>query len=294
MTNKIQIPKLMEMKKNNKKITFLTCYDYSFATALSSTMLDLILVGDSGGMVSLGFKNTNPVTMEQMINMAQSVRRGAPDKFIIGDMPKGSYELSNELAIENAMRFSKEADCDAIKLEGGSKKSETVKAIVESGIAVMGHIGLTPQSASSIGGYKVVGRTSTEKELLFQDAESLVNSGVFAILVESTPHGLAQELANNFDVPILGIGAGKGVDGQLLILHDLLGLYPAFRPKFSKCFIPDIITEFSKNLFERNDLVKFGRESKRDGLWELTRMAVELYCSSVQEDKFPFDYNLYS
>lgn len=294
MINKIQVPTLNEMKKSNRKITFLTCYDYSFATALSSTSLDLILVGDSGGMVSLGFENTNPVTMEQMINMSQSVRRGAPNKLIIGDMPKGSYEVSPELAIKNAMRFSKEADCDAIKLEGGRQKSGTVKAIVESGIAVMGHIGLTPQSASALGGYKVVGRTVAEKELLFEDAESLIRAGAFAILVESTPHGLAQELADAFDVPILGIGAGKGVDGQLLILHDLLGLYPNFRPKFSSCFIPDVISEFSKNLSELDDLVRFGRESRRDGFWELTRMAVELYCSHVREEKFPFDYNFYS
>ena len=281
------------MKKENKIITFITCYDYSFATSLNSTSIDLVLVGDSGGMVALGYENTNPVTMDEMILMSKAVRRGAPNKFIVGDMPKGSYEISNQLAVENAMRFAKESNCDAVKLEGGENIVERTKAIAQSGIGVMGHIGLTPQSSGLIGGYKVVGRSVSEKDKIFKDAESLVNAGVFSILVEATPNGLAQELSNYFSIPVLGIGAGSGIDGQLLILHDLLGLYPNFRPKFSTCYVPDVIKEFGENLNSKNNLTEFGSQTRRDGLWEITRLTVETYCENVRTGKFPAKENIY-
>jgi 3-methyl-2-oxobutanoate hydroxymethyltransferase len=291
--NKIQIPDLFQMKQNKIKSTFITCYDYSFASCLQDTSIDLILVGDSGGMVNLGYKSTNPVSMEQMIYMAQAVNRGAPNKFIVGDMPKGSYEVSNESAVENAMKFVKDANCDAIKLEGGVKMAERVQAIVRSGIPVMGHIGLLPQSSSLVGGYKVMGRDLKEKEKIFKDAESLVEAGVFAILIEATPEGLAEEFATTFQIPIFGIGAGSGTDGQLLILHDLLGLYPNFRPKFSPCLVSEVIEDFTSSLSKIEDLTTFGRETRRDGIWEISRLVVEKYCELVRNKKFPFESNKY-
>jgi 3-methyl-2-oxobutanoate hydroxymethyltransferase len=178
-------------------------------------------------------------TMNEMIHLASAVRRGAPNKFIVGDMPKGSYEASDYDAITNAMRFVKESGCDAVKLEGGSLMAARVKAIVESGIPVIGHIGLTPQSSASNGGYRVIGRDSDELESLTRSIYDLEQAGVFAILLEAVPPNAAKVFAEKAKSIILGIGAGKFTHGQLLILHDLLGLYPSFRPKFAKCFIPE-------------------------------------------------------
>ena len=165
---KLSVRDILTKKHLKEPISWLTCYDFSFATALNETALDLILVGDSGGMVSLGYKNTNPVSLDEMIILSSAVRRGAPDKFIVGDMPKGTYEISPKDAVRSAMRFSKEADCDAVKLEGGVQMANQVKAISESGIPVFGHIGLTPQSANSFGGYRIVGRNDLEKKKLFE------------------------------------------------------------------------------------------------------------------------------
>jgi 3-methyl-2-oxobutanoate hydroxymethyltransferase len=285
--SKISSSKLLEMKIARDSISWITCYDYSFAVAANKSNVDLILVGDSGGMVALGFSDTVPVTMDEMIVFASSVRRGAPDKFIVGDMPKGSYEGNPLRAIDNAMRFAKEAGCDAIKLEGGLKMKSEVAAIVDSGIAVFGHIGLTPQSSSSQGGYRVIGRKESEKERLFSDAHALQDAGAIAILVEALPPSVAADLARSIDIPILGIGAGNQVDGQLLILHDLLGLYPNFRPKFAKCYIPEILNEFENMLGAQADLIEFGRLSRRDGLAELALLAIDKFVDEVKSGTFP-------
>jgi 3-methyl-2-oxobutanoate hydroxymethyltransferase len=173
--------------------------------------------------------------MDEMILLSSAVRRGAPDKFIVGDMPKGSYEASDYDAVNNAMRFVKEAGCDAIKLEGGSNMAPRAKAIVESGISVIGHIGLTPQTSSTFGGYRVVGRDSDELEEMHTSIRDLESAGAFAILLEATPPLATKKLAEKANSIILGIGAGKHTNGQLLILHELLGLYPSFRTKFAKC-----------------------------------------------------------
>jgi len=275
------------MRKNDNKLTWVTCYDYSFASALNETEIDLILVGDSGGMVALGYIDTVPVSMNEMILMCAAVRRGAPDKFIVGDMPKGSYEVSNEFAVENAMRFVKESGVDAVKLEGGQNLVDRVKAIVSSGIAVIGHIGLTPQSSTSLGGYRVVGRSKKEFEILCQDALSLELAGAFSILLEAIPPNSAKKITEICNIPIFGIGAGLHVNGQLLILHDLLGLYPKFRPKFAKNFIPEVIVEFQKFLSVQDNLLEFGRSTRRDGLFELTKFAVNRFVDEVRNGKFP-------
>lgn len=275
------------MKLSGTLITWLTCYDYSFARVLDSTELDMILVGDSGGMVHLGYVDTVPVTMNEMIQLASSVRRGAPSKFIIGDMPKGSYETSNEEAIKNAMRFVKESYCDAVKLEGGIEMSERVRAIVGSGIPVVGHIGLTPQSAIAQGGYRVIGRVEEEENKLFSDAQKLSDSGAFAILLEALPPNLASKISKDLEILIMGIGAGPQVDGQLLILHDLLGLYPNFRPKFAKCYVPEAIQEFIIQIGSVENLIDFGRSTRNDGFREIARLAVNLFLKETKSGIFP-------
>lgn len=277
---------LNAMRNSNQVITWLTCYDYSFATSLEATDLDMILVGDSGGMVALGYSDTLSVTMNEMIYFSSAVRRGAPNKFLVGDMPKGSYEASDEDAIRNAMRFVKESGCDAVKLEGGSKMTSRVKAISETGIPVIGHIGLTPQTSSSFGGYRVVGREEGEIVELQNSISDLEDAGVFAILLEAIPPTLSKTLTEKSKSIILGIGAGKYTHGQLLILHDLLGLFPSFRPKFAKCFIPEIISKFTASL-EQSDLITYGRATRKDGLHELTRLAVENFIEEVRSGKFP-------
>jgi 3-methyl-2-oxobutanoate hydroxymethyltransferase len=277
----------MDAKGAGVPLTWLTCYDFSFARALNSTELDLILVGDSGGMVSLGYSDTTPVTMNEMIHLSGAVRKGAPDKFIVGDMPKGSYEASNQDAINNAMRFIKETGCDAIKLEGGLRMASRVQAIVDSGIPVIGHIGLTPQSATAQGGYRVIGRGADESAQLMRDAESLQSAGAFGVLLEALPPSLSMKITSSFNFLVFGIGAGSHVDGQLLILYDLLGLYPNFRPKFAKCFVPQVSQIFSRSLPGSQELPDFGRNTRADGLYEITRLAVELFISETKSGLFP-------
>lgn len=285
--SKHNLRSLTGLRDTGVPIAWLTCYEYSFSTALNVTGLDMILVGDSGGMVALGYSDTVPVSMDEMIHLASAVRRGAPDKFIVGDMPKGSYEASNYDAIRNAMRFVKEAGCDAVKLEGGSVMANRAEAIVQSGIPVVGHIGLTPQSSASLGGYRVVGRDSGELESLEISIRDLESAGVFGILLEAVPPNVARILTEKSEAIIFGIGAGSSTHGQLLILHDLLGLYPSFRPKFAKCFVPEILDQLVLELSKMEDLISYGRTSRKDGLHEITRLAVEAYVAEVKAKSFP-------
>lgn len=287
VNSKQTIRSLYQNKIESTPLVWLTCYDYSFATVIEKTEIDMILVGDSGGMVALGYSDTVPVTMNEMIQLASAVRRGAPNKFIVGDMPKGSYESSNETAIENAMRFCKESGCDAIKLEGGVAIADRVKAVTDSGIPVIGHLGLTPQSASALGGYRVIGRSQDESDKLLKDIEVLENSGVFAILLEAVPPLIAKSIASNAKSLIFGIGAGPELDGQLLILHDMLGLYPNFRPKFAKCFVPQVLADFAAELSGIEDLTTHGRNHRTDGLHEISRRAIDLFVNEVRSGLFP-------
>jgi len=284
---KHSVKSLYEKRTKFEPISWLTCYEYSFATALNMTNLDMILVGDSGGMVALGYTDTLPVTMDEMILLSAAVRRGAPNKFVVGDMPKGSYESSDYDAINNAMRFVKEAGCDAIKLEGSGIMADRAKAIVDSGIPVIGHIGLTPQSSSAFGGYRVVGRGDEEQEKLRNAILELERAGAFGILLEAIPPLVSKKLTETATSIILGIGAGKFTHGQLLILHDLLGLFPNFRPKFAKNYVPDVIRKFAADLVFNDSIVEFGRITRRDGLHEITRLAVEAFVSEVHANDFP-------
>ena len=223
------------MVDEGEKITFLTAYDYLTAKYQERAGIDMILVGDSMGMVSLGYDTTFPVTMDDMIRHSQAVRRGAPKTFVIGDMPYMSYQVSNEEAIRNAGRFIKEADCDSIKLEGcGPSISRRVEAIANAGILVMGHIGLTPQFAGQLGGYKAQGRTGEAAIKLVKQAKELEEAGVWSILVEGVPAVVGKAIAERAGIPILGIGGGSFTHGQLLIYADMIGLYDDFTPKFVK------------------------------------------------------------
>lgn len=276
---------LNEKFQNSEKLTWITCYDYSFATVIESTNVDMILVGDSGGMAALGYKDTTPVTMEEMIVLASAVRRGAPNKFIVGDLPKGSYEVSDEDAVRNALRFIKESGCDAVKLEGDNERIlSRVKAIADSGIVVIGHIGLTPQSIAQQGGYRVVGRGEGEISRLQEGTKSLIKAGVFSVLLEAVPPNLARDISEKSNTIIFGIGAGPFVHGQLLILHDLIGLFPDFRPKFAKCFIPQIITTYLEDIRDLSENKEF---FKIDGLFYISKLAIEAFVTEVKHDLFP-------
>ena len=287
MARRSSINSFVRAKHEGTPLTWLTCYDYSFAKVLSLTDLDLILVGDSGGMVALGYSDTSPVTMNEMLTLTSAVRRGAPDKFIVGDMPRGSYERSDDLAVESAMAFSKLAGVDAVKLEGGSQMSARVAAVARSGISVFGHIGLTPQSSAALGGYRVIGRGEAEADRVRQDARALELAGGAAILLEAVPPSLARVITQELSIPVFGIGAGPHVDGQLLILHDLLGLYPNFRPSFARCFVPDVVSDFADSLAGEATDIKSERVGRADGFFELARRAVDAFIVAVRSGDFP-------
>ncbi|MBA7612821.1 3-methyl-2-oxobutanoate hydroxymethyltransferase [subsurface metagenome] len=222
------------MKKKGEKITYLTAYDFPMASFCEKSGIDMILVGDSAGMVVHGLSGTVPMTMDQMIMHSQIVRRGAPNTFIIGDMPFLSYQVSREGAIENAGRFFKEAEVDAIKLEGGRRVIKQIEGIIEGGMSVMGHIGLTPQSSGQLGGFKAQGRTADTAMEVIKDALAIEKAGAFALLVEAIPPEVGKVITDMLKIPVLGIGAGMYTEGQVLIIGDMLGYFEAFTPKFVK------------------------------------------------------------
>ena len=233
---KMTILDFKKYKEEGRKFSFVTAYDYTTASIVDESDNEIILVGDSLGMIMLGYDSTVPVTMEDMIHHIKPVVKGAPNTFIIGDMPFGSYNESIEQAIHNATRLTKETNCDCVKLEGGATVVETVRAIVKAGVNVMGHIGLTPQTASSVGGFKVQGGTPESALQLIKDAQALEEAGAFAIVLECVPVGVGKAVSEAVKVPILGIGAGPHVDCQVLVTQDLLGMYGNFKPKFVKQF----------------------------------------------------------
>lgn len=234
VADKITFQTLYDMKKEGRPITVLTAYDYPTARLVEESGVDMILVGDSVGMVVHGFDTTLPVTMDMMVMHCQAVRRGARPAFIIGDMPFMSYQASTADALRNAGRLLAEGGMDAVKLEGGRAMLETVHALVQAGIAVQGHIGLTPQSVSAMGGFRVQGRGLAAAHQLVEDALLLQEAGVFSIVLESIPARLAAFISQRLEIPTIGIGAGAGCDGQVLVLHDVLGLYAGYVPRFVK------------------------------------------------------------
>lgn len=223
-----------QMKMDGDKISMSTAYDFGMMTQIDKTGIELVLVGDSASMVMMGNEGTIPITMEEMIVFCKAVTRAASNTFVLGDMPFMSYEVSSEKAVENAGRLMKEGGVDGVKLEGGERMKDTVKRIVNAGIPVFGHIGLTPQSASMLGGFKVQGKDVNMARQILKDAKALEQAGVFGMLIEAIPAELARLVTENVNVPTVGIGAGLYCDGQVLVLHDMLGLFDKFVPKFAK------------------------------------------------------------
>jgi len=228
----VTVSRLAELHAAKEPMVMVTAYDHPSARIAEEAGVDLILVGDSAAMVVLGHDSTVPITMDEMVMLAAAVRRGASTPFIVGDMPFGSYEGSNELAVANAQRFIKEAKCDAVKLEGGGTSVERARAIVAAGIPVMGHVGLTPQTATALGGFKAQGKTAEAAEKVISEAKALEEAGCFSVVVECVPAAVGEELTNRLSIPTIGIGAGPTTSGQVLVFHDLLGMREGPDAKF--------------------------------------------------------------
>jgi len=263
---KLMIHELYQMKAEGRKVTWLTAYDFPTAQFAEAAGLDMLLVGDSLGMCVYGYTGTVPVTMDQCIVHSEAVRRGAPNTFVIGDMPFMSYQRSDEDAVVNAGRFLKEASVDAVKLEGGRRVASRIQAIVDAGIVVCGHLGLTPQSSGQLGGHKAQGRTAVSAEAVIQDALAVHEAGAHLLLLEAVPPEVAGFIAGKLPIPVYGIGAGPQCDGQILIVSDLIGQFQAFTPKFVKKYadVATVITE-----------------------------AMKAYVKGVHEGKFPADEHCY-
>ena len=233
---KITLPALMKKMADGIPITFITCYDYSMAHLVEQAGVDMVLVGDSLGMTMLGYEGTLPVTMDDMIRHTAGVRRGTPTSWLIGDMPYMSYQPSVETAIRNAGRFMAETGCDAVKLEGGVEMADRIEGIARAGIPGMGHLGLTPQSASALGGFRVQGKDAARAKKIIDDAAALEQAGAFSILLEMVPDRVCEIITERANIPIISLGSGPCAHGQLLIFHDMFGLYPRFKPKMAKVY----------------------------------------------------------
>ena len=264
---KLPLPELREMKRRGDKIVMVTAYDAPGARLADAAGVDLILVGDTAAMVVLGHDSTVPVTMDEMVFMTRTVARAAKRPLVIGDMPFGTYQVSDEAAVENAIRFVKEGGADVVKLEGAGPSLTRVRAIVDAGIGVMGHVGLTPQSATVLGGFKAQGRTAEQARRLYDDALALEAAGCFAVVLEAVPAPVAARITEALSVPTIGIGAGPDCDGQVLVYHDLLGFYDGPSPRFVKRYA-DLASEI--------------------------RTALETYAADVREGRFPEEQHTYS
>jgi len=256
---KLTISDFFEMKSQGKKITWITAYDYPIASFSQQAGIDMILVGDSLGMVVYGYNGTVGVTMDECIIHCKAVRRGAPDVFVVGDMPFGSYHASDTDAVNNAVRFVKEAGMDAIKLEGGTRVASKISAIADAGIIVFGHVGLTPQSSAALGGFKAQGRTAESAEAVIADSIAVEKAGAKILLVEAIPPELAAAIRSIVKIPVLGIGAGADIDGQVMICGDMLGYFEAFTPKFVKKYanVAKVIVDALKEYIDDVQQSKF-------------------------------------
>jgi 3-methyl-2-oxobutanoate hydroxymethyltransferase len=271
-----------QMKKEGTKITWITAYDYPIASFAETSGIDMILVGDSLGMVVYGYDGTVSVTMDECIIHCKAVRRGAPNVFLVGDMPFGSYHSSDSDAVANAVRFVKEANVDAIKLEGGVRVASKIKAIADAGIVVIGHIGLTPQSTGVLGGYKAQGRTADSAEAVIEDALAVQENGAKILLVESIPAELSKALTKIVTIPVLGLGAGVDIDGQVLVCGDVLGYFEAFTPKFVKKYanVAKIIKDAIKEYIED---VRKGRFPAAEQTYSVVPEEKEKFCKILEK-----------
>src|SRR3954447_20079346 len=233
---RVTLTKLAEMRALGEPIVMITAYDHPSALVVEQAGVDVVLVGDSAANNVLGYPDTVPVTVEELLMLTRAVRRGLRTPLLVGDLPFGSYEASDAIAIATAQRFVKEAGCDAVKLEGGGASAERARAIVRAGVPVMGHVGLTPQTATMLGGYRAQGRTAGRARQVLDDALALQEAGCFAIVFEAIPAAVTDEIMPRVEIPVIGIGAGPSTDGQVLVLHDLLAIHDDFQPKFAKRF----------------------------------------------------------
>jgi 3-methyl-2-oxobutanoate hydroxymethyltransferase len=264
---KLPLTELAELKRRGQKLAMVTAYDFPGGRIADAAGVELVLVGDSAAMTVLGHDSTVPATMEELLILTRAVTRGAKRPLVVADMPFGSFQVSDEAAVENAVRFVKEAGADAVKLEGAGPTLSRVQAIVGAGMPVMGHVGLTPQSATMLGGFKAQGRTADKAEHLYEDALALEAAGCFAIVLEAVPAPIAARVTEALAVPTIGIGAGPDCDGQVLVWHDLLGLYEGKAPRFVKRYA-DLATE--------------------------ARRAIETYATEVRERRFPDERHTYA
>lgn len=248
-SDKVTVPGIMKMKEKGEKITSLTAYDYSFARILDAAGIDILLVGDSLGSVIQGQENTLPVTLEEVIYHTRAVVRGRQRALVVADMPFLTFQVSIEEAKRNAGRILQESGAEAVKLEGGVEMLETIEAIAQIGVPVMGHVGLTPQSIHRFGGYRVQGKEKNQREKIIQDALAVEEGGAFSIVLEGIPMDLAEEITRRLSIPTIGIGAGVRCDGQVLVVHDMLGLFDMYTPKFVKKYadLRGIISEAVRN-----------------------------------------------
>jgi 3-methyl-2-oxobutanoate hydroxymethyltransferase len=252
------LPRLAEMKLNSEPVVMVTAYDFPSAEVAEAAGVDLVLVGDTAAMTMLGHSSTTPVSLDEMLVLAKAVRRGLRTPLLVGDLPFGSYERSDEQAIDSATRYVKEAGCDVVKLERGGMSVERARAIVRAGIPVMGHVGLTPQTATALGGYKAQGRTADQAVQIAEEALALEAAGCFAIVFEAVPAELSEVLVPKLSVPVIGIGAGAATDGQVLVWHDLLGIYGGHTAKFVKRYaelrgqMVDAVGEYAREVRARS------------------------------------------
>lgn len=282
MAKKVTIHALQGKKARGEPITMITAYDYPGALLVERADIDVLLVGDSLGMVVLGYEGTVPVTMEVMIHHCQAVARGAKSPFLIGDMPFGSYEVSPQEAVRSAVRFLKDGGMDAVKLEGGREMAATVRAIVAAGIPVQGHIGLTPQSISALGGYRVQGKTVVAAQRLLADALALQEAGCFSIVLEAVPAPVAEAISQRLRIPTIGIGAGAGCDGQVLVFHDMVGLFDRFTPKFVKKYA-NAAAEIERALVEYKEDVLAKRFPAEEHTYAMDEGELDKFLTALAE-----------
>jgi 3-methyl-2-oxobutanoate hydroxymethyltransferase len=277
---KLPLPELVEMKRRGEKIVMVTAYDAPGGRMADAAGVELILVGDTAAMVMLGHESTVPVTLDEMIFLTRAVTRAARRPLVIGDLPFGTYEVSDEQAVSSAVRFLKEGGADVVKLEGAGRMLARVRAIAESGIGIMGHIGLTPQSATRLGGFRAQGRTAAAALRLYEDALALEDAGCFALVLEAVPAAVAGRISEALTIPTIGIGAGAACDGQVLVWHDLLGLYAGRAPRFVKRYA-DLAAEIESALGAYVDDVRTGAFPEQQHTYSIPEEELALFESEL-------------
>ncbi len=278
------LPRLAEKKRLGEAIVMVTAYDYPSAQVAQAAGVDVVLVGDSGAMTVLGYPSTIPVSTDEMLMLASAARRATTTPLLVGDLPFGSYEASDEQAVATAQRFIKEASCDAVKLERGGTSVARARAIVEAGIPVMGHVGLTPQTATALGGYRAQGRTAEQALQVARDAIALQEAGCFSIVFEAIPAAVAEVLMPRLEIPIIGIGAGSATDGQVLVFHDLLGIYDGHAPRFAKRFA-DIKAQMVAGVAEYAAEVRAGTFPAPEHEYSIDDEELELFTRGLESGR---------